>query len=111
MFEASRRWGVGVRTVAAGLIVAVLTVVVAVIVVTGRSASATPSPVDAFSVNRAVPNLRLLNEHGHTVSLTSFRGKYVVLTPFLTLCHEVCPLTTGAYLRWSTPFAQRASNT
>jgi cytochrome oxidase Cu insertion factor (SCO1/SenC/PrrC family) len=97
-FWASRRWGFGVRTVAAGLIIAVLIVIVTVVVITRRSASATTSPVDAFSVNRTVPNLRLLDEHGHTVSLKSFRGKYVVLTPFLTLCHEVCPLTTGAYL-------------
>ena len=74
-FWASRRWGLGVRTVATGLIAAVLVVIAAVIVITGRSASAKPSPVDAFSVNRKVPNLRLLDEHGHTVSLNDFRGK------------------------------------
>jgi cytochrome oxidase Cu insertion factor (SCO1/SenC/PrrC family) len=98
-FWASRRWGLRIRTVATGLIVAVVVVIAAVVVITSHSASATPSPVDAFSVNRTVPNLRLLDEHGHTVSLNDFRGKYVVLTPFLTLCHEVCPLTTGAYLQ------------
>ncbi len=98
-FWASRRWGLRIRTVATGLIVAVVVVIAAVVVITSHSASATPSPVDAFSVNRTVPNLRLLDEHEHTVSLNDFRGKYVVLTPFLTLCHEVCPLTTGAYLQ------------
>jgi protein SCO1/2 len=32
------------------------------------------------------------------MSLAAFRGKVVVVTPFLTLCHEVCPLTTGAFV-------------
>jgi protein SCO1 len=98
-FWASRRWDLGFRTVAVGVIVAVLVVIAAIVVVTRRTASATTAPVDAFHVDRTVPNLRLLDEHGHTVSLDQFRGKYVVLTPFLTLCHEVCPLTTGAYLQ------------
>ena len=31
------------------------------------------------------------------MSLASFRGKYVMLAPFLTLCQEECPLTTGVF--------------
>jgi cytochrome oxidase Cu insertion factor (SCO1/SenC/PrrC family) len=48
-------------------------------------------------VARQVPLLPLRNEHGRRTSLAALRGKVVVLTPFLTLCHEVCPLTTGAF--------------
>jgi protein SCO1/2 len=49
-------------------------------------------------ITRKVPDLPLENEHGKPTSLAAFRGRVVVLTPFLTLCHEVCPLTTGAFL-------------
>ncbi len=31
------------------------------------------------------------------MTLADFRGKVVVLSPTLTLCHEVCPLTVGAF--------------
>ncbi len=31
------------------------------------------------------------------MSLASFRGKYVMLAPFLTLCQEEWPLTTGVF--------------
>lgn len=49
------------------------------------------------AVDRVVPPLRLQNEQGATTSLAAYRGRIVVLAPFLTLCHEVCPLTTGAF--------------
>jgi cytochrome c biogenesis protein CcmG/thiol:disulfide interchange protein DsbE len=45
---------------------------------------------------RSVPPFRLIDEHGRPFSLSSWRGKWVVLAPSMTLCHEVCPLTTGA---------------
>jgi protein SCO1/2 len=31
------------------------------------------------------------------MTLQSFRGKYVVLAQFLTLCQDECPITTGAF--------------
>ena len=46
---------------------------------------------------RQVPATPLVNEAGQDVSLASIRGKYVMLAPFLTLCQEECPLTTGVY--------------
>jgi protein SCO1/2 len=49
------------------------------------------------SVDRPVPALPLKDERGRQTSLSAFHGRIVVLTPFLTLCHEVCPLTTGAF--------------
>jgi protein SCO1/2 len=54
-------------------------------------------PVYGDTVDRAVPALPLRNERGEATSLTAYRGRIVVLAPFLTLCHEVCPLTTAAF--------------
>jgi protein SCO1/2 len=31
------------------------------------------------------------------VSLSQYRGRYVVLAQFLTLCQDECPITTGAF--------------
>src|SRR5438552_2600787 len=49
-------------------------------------------------VDRAVPSVSLLGADGKPTSLAAFRGKVVVLSPFLTLCSEVCPITAGAYI-------------
>lgn len=38
------------------------------------------------------PALRLRNYHGREVSLSSYRGKAVLLTFIYTHCHDVCPL-------------------
>ncbi len=48
--------------------------------------------------DRAVPNFQLVDEAGRTTSLAAFKGKIVVLAPFLTLCQEECPLVTGAFI-------------
>ena len=50
------------------------------------------------SLNRAVPPLGLRAAGGGGASLEALRGGWVVLAPTMTLCHEVCPLTTGALL-------------
>jgi cytochrome oxidase Cu insertion factor (SCO1/SenC/PrrC family) len=55
---------------------------------------ATPSPSLGIVQNRAVPSIPLVNQDGKPVTLASFRGKTVVLAPMLSLCQEVCPLTT-----------------
>ncbi len=80
---------------------------VAVLVLAGAGvayAMSAPSPPSAppasvgVQVNQPVPDLPLVSESGRPTSLAALRGKVVVLTPFLTSCQEVCPLTTGAYL-------------
>ncbi len=40
-----------------------------------------------------------MNQLGKTVYLDSFRGKTVMVVPFLTLCTDICPLTTGNILQ------------
>jgi protein SCO1/2 len=43
--------------------------------------------------------LRLTNQRGQQVALSSWTGRTVLLVPFLTLCQDVCPLTTGNLLQ------------
>ncbi|HEY2601044.1 MAG TPA: redoxin domain-containing protein [Thermoleophilaceae bacterium] len=50
-------------------------------------------------LDRQVPDFELVDERGHSTSLKSFRGRYLVLAPSMTLCHEVCPMTTAALER------------
>ncbi len=47
---------------------------------------------------RRVPSAPLINAQGKQTSLAAWRGKWVILAPSMTLCHEVCPLTTGALM-------------
>ena len=54
-------------------------------------------PLIGDAVDRALPTLQLENESGRATSLAADRGRIVVFAPFLTLCHEVCPLTTAAF--------------
>jgi cytochrome oxidase Cu insertion factor (SCO1/SenC/PrrC family)/thiol-disulfide isomerase/thioredoxin len=65
----------------------------------GNSESSVPAPLatgTALSQPRKVPAVELLDEQGKPFSLSQWRGRWVVLAPSLTLCHEVCPMTTGA---------------
>jgi protein SCO1/2 len=71
------------------------------------SAAATTTPSQSTNqtgalgtpVHRAVPvslrQLPLTNQDGRRVTLGSWPGRTVLLVPFLTLCQDICPLTTG----------------
>jgi len=64
---------------------------------TSKSASV-PAPLaagTALSSPKKVPAMHLVSETGKPFSLGSWRGKWVILAPSMTLCHEVCPMTTG----------------
>ena len=57
-----------------------------------------PAPLAAGTAlprPREVPALPLISSSGRTTSLGAWRGKWVILAPSMTLCHEVCPMTTG----------------
>jgi protein SCO1/2 len=49
-------------------------------------------------VARAIASLPLENQEGQPVTLNQFRGRAVLLAPFLTSCQEECPITTAALL-------------
>ncbi len=58
-----------------------------------------PAPLaigTALQRPRPVPSVTLVDERGKSSSLSAWRGKWVVLVPSMTLCHEVCPMTTTA---------------
>ena len=44
---------------------------------------------------RPVPPVSLVDEQGKPFSLSQWHGKWVILAPSMTLCHEVCPMTTA----------------
>ena len=45
----------------------------------------------------AVKAVPLVDQSGHTFTLGSLRGTTVFIAPFLTLCPDVCPFTTGNF--------------
>jgi cytochrome oxidase Cu insertion factor (SCO1/SenC/PrrC family) len=79
------------------LIPALAVIVLAAISLAGCSSNTVPgvpSASQGIVQNRAVPSIPLVNQHNQPMTLASFRGKTVVLAPMLSLCQEVCPLTT-----------------
>jgi cytochrome c biogenesis protein CcmG, thiol:disulfide interchange protein DsbE len=44
---------------------------------------------------RHVPSFQLVDSQGKPYQLDDTHGKWIVLAPSMTLCHEVCPITTG----------------
>jgi len=65
----------------------------------GARSSVRTLPGGGLRIHRKVPALPMLTASGRPITLAAFRGKVVVLAPFLTLCSEVCPLTTGAFVQ------------
>jgi protein SCO1/2 len=66
------------------------------------SSSDPPGPPPASSgvvQNRTIPasvsQISLTDQHGQTMTLASLEGKTVMVVPFLTLCSDICPMTTG----------------
>jgi protein SCO1/2 len=64
---------------------------------TGATA-APPAPTAGTFLDEAIPatvaNVPLIDQTGRHFTLASLRGKTVVLADFLTLCQEICPLTS-----------------
>lgn len=49
------------------------------------------------AISPAVATLPFVNQDGHTMTLDSLKRQTVVLTDFLSLCQEICPLTAGNF--------------
>lgn len=66
-------------------------------------ASSTSAPAYGTLVDQKVPaaleRIALTNQRDEKVDLASWSGKTVMLVPFLTLCADICPFTTGILLR------------
>lgn len=105
----------GTPSLRKALAAAPLTVIVtALLAVAGCSASSAPHPTSpsasALAANPAVdpgsplggkpaPNFKLLDQFGHTVTLSQFHGKAVLLAFVDSHCTTVCPLTTTSMLQ------------
>jgi cytochrome oxidase Cu insertion factor (SCO1/SenC/PrrC family) len=50
-------------------------------------------------VPSAVLDAHLVDGRGHPTTLSSLRGKVIVLSDFMTLCAEVCPIGTASMLQ------------
>lgn len=91
-------------SIVAAVILLLLLAALSVLARLGRSqertpTSGVPAPLaigTALPRPRPVPPVELVDQNGRPFSLAAWRGKWVVLAPSLTLCHEVCPMTTGA---------------
>ena len=61
-------------------------------------ASSSPAPMGGTYFSVAIPtkvlSAKLFDVNGKTISLNDFKGKYVVVAPFLTSCQEICPMTS-----------------
>jgi protein SCO1/2 len=80
------------------LTLAVLLALAVLVAACGSPAPAAPPANQGLVLDRATPqHVALTNQHGQTVTLSSLRGKIVVLAPFLSLCQDECPLVTGAF--------------
>lgn len=73
--------------------------VVALLAGCGDDPPGKPPAADGATVDRPVPasiaNLSFTAASGARISLSDLRGKVVVLTDFLTLCGEECPMTSA----------------
>ena len=64
----------------------------------GANAPAAPSTSQGLVVNRTIPDVQLISSSGAPTSLADYRGKDIVMAPFLSLCQDECPLVTGAFI-------------
>jgi len=85
-----------VRTRTLAILLAAAVVGVALGLAVALAGRKSQPPLAGVALDKAMPTLPLLDERGHATSLASFRGTVVVLSPSLTFCHEVCPITSGA---------------
>lgn len=83
------------RLVVLFLVAAAVAALVAALAFRGGTPKA---EITGAQLDRPVPAVPLLEKSDRQVSLADFRRRVVVLSPILTLCHEVCPLTTGAFI-------------
>lgn len=96
-----RRRGPG-RGRSAGAVVAGCILVIAV-AGCGRSESVPPPPpaslgtITDIPVPAAVEDAPLVDAKDHRTSLAAWQGKTVVLADFLTLCQEICPMTSANF--------------
>jgi len=87
------------------LTIAAAALIAAVTIPMSAGAAAPTQPGSSVGVATNVPltsdvaSASFVDQHGHVVTLGSLRGKTVFLVPYLTLCGDTCPFTTGNLLQ------------
>ncbi len=84
----------------------------------GGSASSTPRSAPHYAsgtrVGQQLPaqlrDLAFTDEQGHTVHLSDYAGKTVVLQDVMTLCQELCPIDTATFVSTATQYQDRAAD-
>ena len=99
MAEPAGRRRIGAAVLGAIAIVAAAGAIAATL--TGHDGRAVPKPAAGTELDppRPVPPIVLRTPAGGVTTLSRYRGRVVVLAPFLSLCSEVCPFTTGAFMQ------------
>ena len=86
---------------AAGILAVTLAVIVALSSKqsdTSRADAGVPAPLaigTELPRPKHVPKFQLVDSQGKPYQLDDTHGKWIVLAPSMTLCREVCPMTTG----------------
>ena len=82
-----------------GSLVATAFCVSSLLAACGSTGDPAPPPASQGIVqNRSIPDIPLISSPGAATSLAAYRGKYIVMAPFLSLCQDECPLITGAFI-------------
>ncbi len=86
---------------AAAMVAAAVLVTLTTKATVRQPAALVPAPLaagDPLYGGRPLPPIPLVDEHGRRTSLGAFRGRVLVFAPSMTLCKEVCPMTTGVLM-------------
>jgi cytochrome oxidase Cu insertion factor (SCO1/SenC/PrrC family)/thiol-disulfide isomerase/thioredoxin len=92
------RWALTIAAAAMAAVLIVVSIVAAVRHSGATQTTSVPAPLAAGSAlprPRALPTVRLVDAQARPVTPSSWRGRWVILAPSMTLCHEVCPMTTA----------------
>jgi cytochrome oxidase Cu insertion factor (SCO1/SenC/PrrC family) len=81
-------------------VAALLAVLLGTLLAACSASASPPAPPASQGIvqNRAIPAVPLISSSGAPTSLSRYRGKDIVMAPFLTLCQDECPLVTGAFI-------------
>jgi len=83
-------------------VLAVTALVVGAPAAFGTSVAQPPASVGAATTTALSPaaaNAKFVDQNGTTETLASLKGKTVFVVPYLTLCGDTCPFTTGNLLQ------------
>lgn len=94
------RW-IATAAAAAMVVVAVVVTLTSRDTATQTASGSVPAQLEAGDPlygSKPLPAIPLIDENGQKTSLAAYKGKFVVFAPAMTLCAEVCPMTTGSLI-------------